>query len=58
MNPRLPANQSLKLTAEAEVVSRCTKENELVVATRRQCGTEVRIVRRLSYQRRSLAPVR
>jgi hypothetical protein len=39
------ANQSLKLTAEAEVVSRCTQENELVIATRRQFGTVVREVR-------------
>ncbi len=40
----LPANQSLKLTAEAEVVSRCAQENEIVVAARRQCGGVVRDV--------------
>jgi hypothetical protein len=52
------ANQSLKLTAEARVQTRGPRENELVVATRRQCWTELRIVRKYSYQRRSLAPVR
>jgi hypothetical protein len=51
-------NQSLKLTAEAEVVSRFAQENEFVVAARCQCKTVVRIVRSYSYQRRSLAPVR
>ena len=54
----LPPNQSLKLTAEAEVVSRSAQENELVVTPRRQCETALRIVRKESYQRRSLAPVR
>ena len=38
-------NQSLKLTAEAEVVSRDAKKNGFLVASRRQCGTVVRIVR-------------
>jgi hypothetical protein len=52
------ANQSLKLTAEAQVVSRCAQDNELVIAARRQCWTALRIVRKYSYQRRSLAPVR
>jgi len=50
---RRPPNQSLpkgaqrarKLTAEAEVVSRSAQENEFIEATRRQCETEVRIVR-------------
>jgi len=55
---RLPPNQSLKLTAEAEVVSRGAQENRFVVAARRQCETVVRIVRKCSFQRRSLAPVR
>ena len=55
---KLLPNQSLKLTAEAEVVSRCAQEDELVVAARRQCGTVFRVVRKESYQRRSLAPVR
>ena len=53
-----PPNQSLKLTAEAGVETRCAQENEFVVATRRQFGTAVRVVRKYSYQRRSLAPVR
>ena len=51
-------NQSLKLTAEARVRTRYAQENEFVVAARRQCETVVRIVRKYSYQRRSLAPVR
>jgi hypothetical protein len=38
-------NQSLKLTAKAEVVSRYAQENGFVVATRRQCWTALRIVR-------------
>jgi len=38
-------NQSLKLTAEAEVDSRSAQENELVVAARRQCETALRKVR-------------
>ena len=38
-------NQSLKLTAEAQVETRDAQENELVLAARRQCGTVVRIVR-------------
>jgi hypothetical protein len=38
-------NQSLKLTAEAQVVSRYAQENDLVVAARRQCETVFRIVR-------------
>jgi hypothetical protein len=64
----LPPNKSLKLTAEAEarqkmehggqVQTRSAQENELVIAARRQCWTVVRIVRKYSYQRRSLAPVR
>jgi hypothetical protein len=54
----LRPNQSLKLTAEAGVVSRCAQENGFVVAARRQCWTALRIVRKYSYQRRSLAPVR
>ena len=37
--------QSLKLTAEAEVVSRSAQENKFVVAARRQFETVVRIVR-------------
>jgi hypothetical protein len=41
----LRANQSLNLTAKAEVVSRCAKENAIVVSSRRQCETEFRIVR-------------
>jgi hypothetical protein len=41
----MPPNQSLKLTAEAEVVSRNAQENKLVVAARRQCWTDVRILR-------------
>jgi len=41
----VPPNQSLKLTAEAEVVSRYAQENEFVMAARRQCWTVVRIVR-------------
>ena len=41
----LRANQSLKLTAEAQVRTRSAQENEFVVAARRQCWTEVRIVR-------------
>jgi hypothetical protein len=40
-----PANQSLKLTAEAEVETRGAQENEFVVAARRQCWTALRIVR-------------
>ena len=51
-------NQSLKLTAEAEVQTRSAQENKFVVAARRQCETVFRIVRKYSYQRRSLAPVR
>jgi hypothetical protein len=35
-------NQSLKLTAEAEVETRGAQENGLVVAARRQCETVVR----------------
>ena len=54
----VPPNQSLKLTAEAGVETRSAQENELVVATRRQFETAVRKVRKYSYQRRSLAPVR
>jgi hypothetical protein len=38
-------NNSLKLTAEAQVQTRSAQENEFVVAARRQCKTEVRIVR-------------
>ena len=38
-------NQALMLTAEAEVVSRCAQENQLVVAVRRQCETAVWEVR-------------
>jgi hypothetical protein len=33
----MPPNQSLKLTAEAEVEIRYALENEFVIATRRQC---------------------
>ena len=51
-------NQSLKLTAEAEVEIRCAQENGFVVAARRQFETVVRVVRKYRYQRRSLAPVR
>jgi len=39
------ANQSLKLTAEAEVETRDAQENELVVAARRQCWSALRKVR-------------
>ena len=41
----MPANQSLKLTAEARVQTRGAQENEFVVATRRKCETVVQIVR-------------
>ena len=54
----MPPNQSLKLTAEAQVQTRGAQENEFVVSARRQCETVVRIVRKYNYQRRSLAPVR
>jgi hypothetical protein len=54
----LPHNQSLKLTAEAEVVSRYTKENEFIIANAPLMEITFRIVRKYSYQRRSLAPVR
>ncbi len=57
-NHDVPANQSLKLTAEAEVVSRYARENELILASAPQMEIEIRIVRKYSYQRRSLAPVR
>ena len=58
MTHKAPANQSLKLTAEAEVQTRSAQENELVVAARRQCETVVRVVRKYRWSRRSLAPVR
>jgi len=40
----LRPNQSLKLTAQAGVRTRSAKENEFVVATRRQFETAVRVV--------------
>ena len=42
---RQPPNQSLKLTAKAEVETRSAQENEFVIAARRQCWTALRIVR-------------
>jgi len=40
----LPANQSLKLTVEAEVETRCAQENEFIIANTPQMEIEVRIV--------------
>jgi hypothetical protein len=37
--------QALKLTAEAEVRTRCAQENELVLVPRRQFETAFRVVR-------------
>ena len=51
-------NQSLKLTAEAQVQTRNAQKMGHYKPTRRDMSSEVRVVHRLSYQRRSLAPVR
>ena len=45
INEHLRANQSLKLTAEAGVVSRYAQENEFIVANAQRMEIEFRIVR-------------
>jgi len=55
---RLPANQSLKLTAEAWARTRYAQENGFIIANAPLMKIKFRVVRKEGNQRRNLAPVR